>query len=305
MKLIVLEGPTASGKTALGVALAQRLNTVVISADSRQFYKELSIGTAKPSKEEMNGVPHYFIDSHSIYEPLTSGQFEVEAMECITEQLQHLPVVLLVGGSGMFVDALVKGLDPLPTDSELQQKLRLQFEQDGLSPLLQQLEEKDPVYFEQVDKNNPSRILRALEVIELTGKPFSEQRQNTLKQRPFEAHFFHIDLPRELLYERINLRVDMMVEAGLFEEALMFKDVRHLSTLQTVGYTEVYDFTDGKYSKEEAIDKIKQNTRNYAKRQLTWIRRRTNSHAISALTTENRLNELLETIRNQGLVDLE
>ncbi len=301
MKLIVIEGPTASGKTALGVALAKALKTVVVSADSRQFYKELAIGTAKPTASEMDGIPHYFIDSHSIYSPLTSGQFELEALNLLSEKLQNLPYVVLVGGSGMFIDALVKGLDPLPTSAMVQTNLRNRLDKEGLPVLLEELKQLDPDYFDQVDQHNPTRIIRALEVIELTKQPYSTQRQNIQKTRPFETVFFHIAMPRELLYERINARVDAMVENGLFEEATRFIKDRALSTLQTVGYTEVYDYTDGKYSKSEAIDKIKQHTRNYAKRQLTWIRRRTNSIPVEALETESRLEFVLNTLKANQL----
>jgi tRNA dimethylallyltransferase len=272
-QLIVIEGPTASGKTALSVALAQQLNTVVLSADSRQFYKELAIGTAKPTADEMGTVPHYFIDSHSIHEPVTSGMFEKEALHLLKNELAHLPYIVIAGGSGMFIDALCVGLDPIPTDENLALQLRKELDNNGIEGLLTELKECDPEYYERVDKENPSRVLRALEVIRLTGKPFSEWRKNKPAPRPFTVKRFLIEHSREQLYARINKRVDLMVEAGLLDEAKAVNAFRELTTLQTVGYKECFDYFDGKTDLATCIEKIKQHTRNYAKRQLTWFRR--------------------------------
>ncbi|MBP6272588.1 MAG: tRNA (adenosine(37)-N6)-dimethylallyltransferase MiaA, partial [Fluviicola sp.] len=207
-QLIVIEGPTASGKTALGVALAKQLNTVVLSADSRQFYKEIAIGTAKPTSDEMQGIDHYFVDSHSITEPFTASQFEKAALELVTTKLAHLPKIILVGGSGMFIDALCNGLDDIPVSPVIQNDLRESLATNGLADLLEELKATDSEFYEQVDKNNPVRILRALEVIRATGKPFSSFRNNNASVRPFTVKRFVIDHPREQLYERINKRVD-------------------------------------------------------------------------------------------------
>ncbi|MNU94255.1 tRNA dimethylallyltransferase [compost metagenome] len=296
-QLIVIEGPTASGKTALAVALAKALNTVVLSADSRQFYKELAIGTAKPNAEEMQGIPHYFIDSHPISEPVTAAQFEAEAMNLIQNELAHYPQVILVGGSGLFIDALCVGLDPIPTDPQIQSNLRKELDENGLEPLLAELREKDPVFFAQVDTQNPVRILRALEVIRLTGETFSSRRKNETPKRPFEVIRFVINHPRELLYDRINRRVDLMIEAGLIDEVRSVENYRHLTALQTVGYKEVFDYFDGKYTLEVCVDQIKQHTRNYAKRQLTWFKRHPESIWLEAKNTSALCSEILQAIQ--------
>lgn len=296
-QLIVIEGPTASGKTALAVALAKALNTVVLSADSRQFYKELSIGTAKPGQEEMQGIPHYFIDSHLISEPVTAAQFEAEAMSLIQNKLAYFPQLILVGGSGLFIDALCLGLDPIPTDPQLQLKLRKELEENGLEPLLEELQEKDPDFFSRVDTQNPVRILRALEVIRLTGLPFSSWRKRETPERPFEVLRFVIDHPREILYDRINKRVDGMIETGLINEVKSVENYRHLTALQTVGYKEVFDYFDGKYTLEVCIEKIKQHTRNYAKRQITWFKRHPESNWIKAKSTSEMCSEIVQIIQ--------
>ncbi|MDR0801955.1 tRNA (adenosine(37)-N6)-dimethylallyltransferase MiaA [Fluviicola sp.] len=296
-QLIVIEGPTASGKTALAVALAKALNTVVLSADSRQFYKELAIGTAKPTQEEMQGIPHYFINSHPVSEPVTAARFEAEAMHLIQNDLSEYPQLILVGGSGLFIDALCTGLDPIPADAEIQLKLRSELEKKGMEPLLAELQEKDPVFFGQVDQQNPVRILRALEVIRLTGKTFSEWRKNKGAERPFKVIRFAINHPREILYDRINQRVDLMIEKGLAEEVRNVENYRHLTTLQTVGYKEVFDFFDGKYSLEVCIDKIRQHTRNYAKRQLTWFRKHPETIWLEAKSTSEMCADILQFIQ--------
>lgn len=297
-QLIVIEGPTASGKTSLAAALAKKLNTVVLSADSRQFYKELSIGTAKPTAEEMEGIPHYFIDSHSISTPVSASRFETEAMELIQGELAHYEKLILVGGSGMFIDALCLGLDPIPTDSAVQDILRKELEEKGIEPLLQELKERDPEFYQQVDKQNPMRILRALEVIRSTHIPFSTWRKNELPERPFEVIRFVINHPREVLYERINRRVDQMIEAGLIEEVKNVSEYRSLTALQTVGYKEVFDYLDGKTDLSTCISKIKQHTRNYAKRQLTWFKKHPDAIWLDAQPTDELCREILQVVQN-------
>jgi tRNA dimethylallyltransferase len=296
-QLIVIEGPTASGKTSLAVALAKALNTVVLSADSRQFYQELSIGTAKPSREEMEGVPHYFIDSHQISTPVSAAQFETEALNLIQGELADYQKLILVGGSGLFIDALCLGLDPIPTDAAIQNTLRKELEEKGLESLLDELKEQDWEFYQQVDKQNPVRILRALEVIRLTNKPFTTWRKNELPKRPFEVIRFVIHHPREILYERINIRVDSMMEAGLIEEVKSVAEYRNLTALQTVGYKEVFDYLDGTIDLPTCIDKIKQHTRNYAKRQLTWFKRHSEAIWLDSKPTKELCDEILQIIQ--------
>jgi len=304
-QLIVIEGPTASGKTALSVALAKALNTVVLSADSRQFYKELSIGTAKPRPEEMEGIPHYFIDSHSVSSPVSAAQFESEAMDLIKGELASYQNLLLVGGSGMFIDALCVGLDPIPTDSEIQNMLRKELDEKGLESLLQELKETDLEFYQQVDKQNPMRILRALEVIRLTNIPFTTWRKNELPKRPFEVIRFVINHPREILYDRINQRVDLMMKSGLIEEVQRVSEYRNITALQTVGYKEVFDYLDGTSDLQTCIEKIKQHTRNYAKRQLTWFKKHPEAIWLDAKPTEALSNEILQIIQKQDFANLE
>lgn len=304
-QLIVIQGPTASGKTALAIAVAQHFNTVIISADSRQFYREMNIGTAKPNAEELAAVKHYFIDSHSIENPLSAGQFEAEAMELLQNELKDLETVVVVGGSGMFIDALCKGLDDVPTDENIRGQLRNEYETRGLQVMLNELRKTDPVYYEEVDRQNSHRVLRALEVIRITGKPFSDLRKNFNKERPFVCRYFHIDHDREELYNRINHRVDLMIEAGLIDEVKALENKKDLASLQTVGYQELFDCFDGVYLLDEAIDKIKQHTRNYAKRQMTWIRRNPNSIALIPGRKKTLLEQLLKNIENQSSEDLE
>lgn len=304
-RLIVIEGPTASGKTALAVALAKELNTVVISADSRQFYQEMTIGTAKPSKEEMCEIPHYFIDSHSILTPVTASCFEKEALALLRHELAHLQNIILVGGSGMFIDALCVGLDPIPADENTQIQLRAEFSMNGLPVLLEELKRHDPDYYAQVDKQNPMRILRALEVIRFTKKTYTEWRANAKPERPFDVLRFVINHPREKLYDRINLRVDQMIQDGLFDEVKSLGNFRNYTALQTVGYKEVFDYFDGTYDQKTCIEKIKQHTRNYAKRQLTWFKKHPESHWLKETETQNQVVEILQVIQKQGVKTLE
>lgn len=305
-QLIVIEGPTASGKTALGVALAQQFNTVVLSADSRQFYKELLIGTAKPTSDEMQGIDHYFVDSHSITKPFTASQFEKAALDLITNKLAHLPKIMLVGGSGMFIDALCNGLDDIPVSPEIQNDLRESLAKNGLTDLLEELKTSDPEFYELVDKNNPLRILRALEVIRSTGKSFTSFRQKNAVARPFSMIRFVVDHPREQLYERINKRVDIMIENGLFDEVKSVAQFKESSALQTVGYKEVFDLWDGIYATEaECIDKIKQHTRNYAKRQLTWFKKHQEAHWIPFTSTQEMCATICEIIERDAITNVE
>jgi tRNA dimethylallyltransferase len=277
----------------LAVALAKKINTVILSADSRQFYKETSIGTAKPSLEEQAGIKHYFIHSHSIHQPLTSAQFEKEALEILETEFRRYETIILVGGSGLFIDALCHGLDDVPHDENIKNQLNIEFETHGLEPLLIELEAKDPLFYAKVDLKNPVRIIRALEVIRITNKPFSSFLAFQSKKRPFDFQKFVIDLPREMLYDRINKRVDIMLENGLLQEVQELLEFQNLSALNTVGYAELFDYFNNKIPLKEAIELIKRNSRRYAKRQLTWFRRDEKAIWIQDLTTENQLQYII------------
>ncbi|MBO9700884.1 MAG: tRNA (adenosine(37)-N6)-dimethylallyltransferase MiaA [Sporocytophaga sp.] len=272
--LIVIAGPTAVGKTDLCVELAQYFEVPVISADSRQFFKEMSIGTAKPSIAEMQGVVHYFINSHSIAEPFNAGLYSEEALKLIDHLFTEKDYLILTGGSGLYIKAVCEGFDEMPqVEEETRNQLVSELSDNGLSPLLEELKKSDPVYYEQVDKANHQRILRALEVIRSTGVPFSFYRKNEKASRNFEIIKIGLERPREELYERINRRMDFMLEAGLEDEVKALIQYKSMNALQTVGYKEVFDFFDGIYDREEMIRLLKRNSRRYAKRQLTWFKK--------------------------------
>lgn len=291
-QLIVISGPTASGKTALSVALAKQLKTCILSADSRQFYKEISIGTAKPTKEEMDGIPHYFIDSHYLSDEVTAAQFEEEGLNILQKLFLTHDYVILTGGSGMFVDALCDGLDPIPTSKELRAQLQQAVNDGKLEVLLSELKEKDPTYYQQVDQQNPVRVIRAIEVIRLTGTPYSTLRKGNPKERPFNVQRFVIEHEREILYDRINRRVENMMATGLLQEVESVIQYRGLSSMNTVGYLELFDYLDKKISLDEAVVLIKQNTRRYAKRQVTWLKRHQEAHWIPYGTIENMITDI-------------
>jgi len=299
-KLIVIAGPTACGKTLLSVALAKQLNTIIISADSRQFYKEISIGTAKPTFEEMNGVKHYFINSHSIHSPLSVAQYVHQALPIIHQEFESQEHLILTGGSGMFIDALCYGLDDIPHSDELRQQLTEHVRLEGTNLLLEELLARDPSYFHEVDKQNPARIIRAIEVIRLTNKTYTELRQNSTKNainlHPFEIHYFVIHHEREVLYERINRRVENMIQQGLIDEAKNLFPHKNLQSLNTVGYSELFDYFEGKSSLEEAIHLIKQNSRRYAKRQITWFKRNNKAQWINFSTNEAMISSILQSM---------
>ncbi|MHA8063324.1 tRNA (adenosine(37)-N6)-dimethylallyltransferase MiaA [Aquirufa aurantiipilula] len=271
--LLVIAGPTAVGKTALCVELAQKLHTEIISADSRQFYRELAIGTAKPTKEEQGGIKHHFIDSHSIQEYFSPGDFEREALILLEQLFQKHEVVILTGGSGLYIKALLEGLDEMPeVDLVLREQLMQQLEKDGIAPLWEQLQRLDPIYAAQVDQQNPQRIVRALEVCLSTGKPYSDFRKKQSADRPFQAIKICLDRPREELYARIDQRMDQMLAQGLVNEAIQYQEFQHLYALKTLGYKEVYGHLRGEYDEAEMVRLLKRNSRHYAKKQLTWFR---------------------------------
>lgn len=273
-KLIVIVGPTAIGKTALAVQIAQKFQTEIISADSRQFYIETEIGTAKPSAEELAAVKHHFINSHHITENFTVGDFEIQSLVKLNEVFEKHDFAVLVGGSGLYINAVCNGFDDLPRSSaELRAQLNQDFIDDGIEPMQRRLQVLDPLYFKEVDIQNPQRIIRALEVCLSTGIPFSTYRTRSQKKRPFSCVKIGLNTKRDQLYDRINKRVDEMIEMGLEDEARKIMPYRHLNALNTVGYSELFDYFDGKITRSEAIEKIKQNTRRFAKRQLTWFRK--------------------------------
>lgn len=271
--LLVIAGPTAVGKTALCVELAQKLRTEIISADSRQFYRELAIGTAKPTKEEQGGIKHHFIDSHSIQEYFSPGDFEREALILLEQLFQKHEVVILTGGSGLYIKALLEGLDEMPeVDLVLREQLMQQLEKEGIAPLWEQLQRLDPMYAAQVDQQNPQRIVRALEVCLSTGKPYSDFRKKQSADRPFQAIKICLGRPREELYARIDQRMDQMLAQGLVDEAIQYQEFQHLYALKTLGYKEVYGHLRGEYDEAEMVRLLKRNSRHYAKKQLTWFR---------------------------------
>ncbi len=271
--LIIIAGPTAVGKTDLCVKLAKLFDTEVVSADSRQFYKELAIGTAKPTPDEMQGVKHHFVDSHSIADYYSVGDYERDCLEVLDEIFTRKDVAILTGGSGMFIKIVTDGLDEMPdADLDLRDRLMQRLAIEGLSVLQEELQKLDPIYFEEVDKNNPQRIVRALEVCLATGQPFSDFRKNQKKERPFKAIRIGLERPREELYARIDLRMDLMLTNGLEEEARQSIAFREHYALKTVGYKEIFEHWDGNYDRAEMIRLLKRNSRRYAKRQLTWFR---------------------------------
>ena len=271
--IFVVQGPTASGKTGLAISLAAHFDTEIISFDSRQFYQELEIGVARPTHEELQQVKHHFIASHAVQAPLNAAQFATQAQPILTKLLQEKGSVVLVGGSALFADALLLGLDPLPHDIQVRAKWQKVFEQQGLISLQQALQQRDPYFYKEVDTKNPLRLIRALEVNELTGKSNLELRKGA-KKDPENIKRFVVNWPRPELYARIDARVDQMVLEGLEQEAASFyPHFQTLKALQTVGYQEFFTYFKGLYNRDTAIEKVKQHSRNYAKRQLTWMSR--------------------------------
>ncbi len=272
--LIVLVGPTAVGKTALCVKLARALQCEIISADSRQFFQELSIGTAKPTLSEMGGIRHHFVDFISIEQEFSAGKFELETRKLLPELFSKHRCAMMTGGSGLYIQAVCDGMNDIPdVDLRFRDALYNELKIHGLSPLLEELRIKDPEYFHSVDHKNPQRIIRALEICRGSGSPYSSYRTDQKMNRNFEVIKIALDRERHELFDRIDKRMDEMIDSGLFEEAQKFHNQRQLNALKTVGYKEIFDYIEGAYDKNEAIRLLKRNSRRYAKRQLTWFKK--------------------------------
>lgn len=273
-KCIIVCGPTAVGKTDFAIELALQNNTSIISADSRQCFHELNIGVAKPSTEQLERVPHYFINSHSIHQEMNVKVFEEYALQAAAAIFKKNDVAVMVGGTGLYIKAFAEGIDEIPeTDQKIRGQLILNYEEKGIEWLQEELKLKDPVFYSEGEMENPQRMLRALEVKLSTGKSILDFQSNKKVQRNFDIEYILLDLPRETLYQRINHRVDIMMKNGLLQEVESLYPNRHLNALQTVGYRELFDYMEGIHSLDFAIEEIKKNTRRYAKRQITWFKK--------------------------------
>lgn len=298
-RLVVILGPTAVGKSDLAVRVAQHYHTEIVSADSRQFFKELNIGVARPSLEELNLIPHHFIAFISITDVFSAGMYERAALELLHELFLKHDTVVCCGGSMLYVDALLNGLDELPGDEKVRGDLIKLLESEGIEVLQKQLQELDPKYYDEVDKLNSHRLIRALEVCSVTGQPFSSLRKETKKERTFQVIKIGMSCERNWLYDRINRRVDMMMSDGLEEEAKSVIGYRHLNALNTVGYKELFQYFDGEYKREIAIDKLKQHTRNFAKRQMTWWKRGKEINWINAENSPELLEQVIKIVEQK------
>ena len=273
-KLVVLLGPTAVGKTELSLQLAERLGCPIISADSRQLYRDMVVATAAPTREQLARVPHHFIGTLSLTDYYSAAQYEADALALIKQLFTRHDTLLLTGGSMMYIDAVCNGIDEIPTISEeVRRAVVTRYEEEGLDVLLEELQRLDPDFYEKVDRRNPKRVIHAVEICRMTGQPYSSLRTETKKERPFDIVKIGLTRPREELYERINSRVDAMMRDGLEAEARRLYPYRHLNALNTVGYKEMFAYFDGTYDLPTAVEKIKRNTRVYARKQMTWFRR--------------------------------
>ncbi|SEM96103.1 tRNA dimethylallyltransferase [Prevotella sp. ne3005] len=272
--LIVITGPTAVGKTALCLEIAKHFDIPIINADSRQIYRELRIGTAQPTKEQMQEVKHYFVGTLGLDDYYSASLFEQQVLECLEQQFLTSDYALLSGGSMMYIDAVCDGIDDIPTiDDETRTLMKQRLADEGLEALVDELKRLDPEYYEIVDRQNPRRVVHALEICTMTGKTYTSFRKREKRQRPFQIIKIGLNRPREELYDRINQRVDQMMADGLLEEAKSLYPLRHLNALNTVGYKELFDYLEGRWPLEEAVERIKGNTRRYARKQLTWYKK--------------------------------
>jgi len=271
---IIVAGPTAVGKTAIAIHLAQLFSTTIISSDSRQCYRELNIGVAKPEPAELEAIHHDFINSHSIHESVNAADFEKYALSSVEKIFQKSNIAVMVGGTGLYIKAFCEGLDKIPeVPAEIREQIIQNYQTNGIDWLSQMLQQKDAAYAAQGNMQNPQRMMRALEIISFTGNSILSYQTHQKEKRNFNIIKIGLELPRPELFERINSRVDKMIADGLIQEASTLQSYQHLNALQTVGYSELFDFFNGKISKEKAIEMIKQNTRHYAKRQLTWFKK--------------------------------
>jgi len=297
--LIYIAGPTGIGKTNLSIEIAKKLNTEIISCDSRQFYKELKIGTSPPSTSQLNQIRHHLIHNKSIHDVYNVGLYEKEAIELVNKLFEETDILILVGGSGLYADSIMNGIDNFPDiPPNIREGLINEYNSSGLEVIQNKLKKLDIKYYNEVDLNNSNRIIRALEIIEFTGKPFSLFRTKKIKERIFESQVIVMECERNKLYNRINDRVDMMIEKGLENEVLELKDFKHLNPLNTVGYKEFFKYFEDKISYSDAVGKIKQNTRNYAKRQITWLKKYNNSIKVNYNQDIDKIiNELFKSIK--------
>lgn len=292
--LVVIGGPTASGKTPVAAMVAKHFGTEVISGDSRQFYHAMRIGTARPAEKELLGVKHHFLGHLALQDTWSAGEFARQAEPVLQELLAKHGMAVLVGGSGLYLDALCNGLDPMPmVDHAMRERLQYRFLRNGLKDLLTELDRLDPAISEKIDRNNPQRVIRALEVCLVSGKPFSARHSGPRQRTDIDVLRIALDVPRADLYANIDTRVDRMINDGLEAEARSLLPHRELNALRTVGYRELFEYFDGKLSREEAIELIRQHSRNYAKRQLTWLRRERAWHWISPKDTERMIGTIV------------
>lgn len=280
---MLIVGPTGVGKTELSLRVAEHYQCPILSCDSRQVFRNIPIGTAAPTEEEQKRVKHYFIGTRELEDDYNAGQYERDAMELLEQLFQTHETIVMTGGSMLYADAVCNGLDDLPSvPSHIRASVRTEYERKGLEWLQSEVQRLDPNYWEEVDRNNPARLAHCVELSLTTGKPYSSLRTKTVKERPFRIIKVGLERPREELYARIDERVEQMIASGLIEEAKAVYGKRHLTSLQTVGYKELFDYFDGKYDLSRAIELIQQNTRHYAKRQLTWFRRDKAIHWLNA-----------------------
>lgn len=299
--LLVLLGPTGVGKTELSLQLAEHFKCPIINADSRQIYQDISIGTAAPTAEELARVKHYFVHTLRLDEYYSAAEYEKDVLALLSELFQVHETVVLSGGSMMYIDAVTKGIDDIPTvDEETRNLMRERYEKEGLEPLLAELKLLDPQYYELVDKRNHKRVVHALEICYMTGKTYTSFRTNTLKERPFRMMKFGLMREREHLFARINARVDKMMQEGLMEEVKRVYPLRHLNSLNTVGYKELFKVLDGEWELPMAVERIKKNTRVYAKKQMTWYKHDADIHWLDA--DKMNTQEMLNTIEDEVFV---
>jgi len=298
--VILVAGPTAVGKTAVAIQLAKQFETEIISADSRQCYREMNIGVARPSPEELATVPHHFIASHTIKEEVNAGVFEQYALAQTEMLFANHPVVVMTGGTGLYIKAFCEGIDEMPAiPSAIRENIIQLYQTNGLQWLQEQVQQKDPIFWQSAEQQNPQRLMRALEFAEATGKSITLFRAGKKAERPFRIIKIGLEMPRELLNERINQRVDAMMKTGLLEEVKTLFPFRHLNALQTVGYQEIFDYLEGKADLKRVVELVKQHTRQYAKRQMTWFKKDSSIHWVNA--AENMNDQIVEVFRQYNI----